>query len=480
MRDPRRYLPFVLGALLFVLSVALPGLPDSTAPDGRAVVLGREGQAALGLFLLASLWWVFEVIPVGITAIVIGIVQSVWLIRDSRTALTDFMDPSVWFIVGSLLIGMAFAKTGLTRRLAFRMLSVIPESTRLIYLGIFAMTAGLTLFMAHTAVAAAVFPLLLVVHNLYEPTGRRTRFGKGLFIGMAWVAGAGSIITLLGAARGAVAIGFFRQLTGLEISFFEVSWFLLPVGVVMVLLLWVWVCIAFPPERDTLPGLRERAGAMHAALPPLARKEVGTVLVVVGVIAVLILRSFLPVLAPLDKSAVILTAAVLFFVSGVLDLKDLENLPWNIVLLFGGAMSLGFCLWETGAAEWLAIHWLGMFHDAPWLVFIMGVTVFVLVMTNFIMNVAAIAITLPVALVMAPYVNVEPEVVMFAALAAAGMPFFLLVGAAPNAIAYESAQFKARDFFLYGLPPSVALLAVIFVFVWKIWPWMGMPVLIGQ
>ncbi len=480
MRDPRRYVPFLVGALLFVLSVVLPGLPDSLAPDGRTVVLGREGQAALGLFLLAGVWWVFEVIPVGITAIVVGIVQSVWLIRDSRTALTDYMDPSVWFIVGSLLIGMAFAKTGLTRRLAFRMLSVIPENTRLIYLGVFAMTAGLTLFMAHTAVAAAVFPLLLVVHNLYEPTGRRTRFGKGLFIGMAWVAGAGSIITLLGAARGAVAIGFFRQLTGQEISFFEITRFLAPVGVLMVLMLWGWVCIAFRPERDTLPGLRERARTMHAALPPLARKEVGTVLVMLGVVAVLTLRSFLPVLAPLDKSAVILTAAVLFFVSGVLDLKDLENLPWNIVLLFGGAMSLGFCLWETGAAEWLAIHWLSLFHDAPWLVFIMGVTVFVLVMTNFIMNVAAIAITLPVALVMAPYVNVEPEVVMFAALAAAGMPFLLLVGAAPNAIAYESAQFKARDFFIYGIPPSIMLLVVIFFFVWKIWPWMGMPVLIGQ
>ncbi len=479
MRDPRRYVPFIVGALLFVAALLLPDMPDTVDPGGRAVVLTHQGKAALGLFLLAGIWWVFEVIPVGVTAIVIGIVQSLWLLRDSRTALTDFMDPSVWFIVGSLLIGMAFAKTGLTRRLAFRMLSVIPENTRLIYLGVFAMTAGLTLVMAHTAVAAAVFPLLLVVHNLYEPTGRRTRFGKGLFIGMAWTAGAGSIITLLGAARGAVAIGFYKELTGYEISFFEVSEFLLPVGLVMVLLLWGWVCVAFPPERAALPGLRAQAVAMHAKLPPLARKEVGTVAVVLGVVALLTLRSFVPALAPLDKSAVILTAAVLFFVSGVLELKDLENLPWNIVLLFGGAMSLGFCLWETGAAEWLAIGWLGMFHDAPWLVFIMGVTAFVMVMTNFIMNVAAIAITLPVALVMAPYVNVEPEVVMFAALAVAGMPFMLLVGAAPNAIAYESAQFKARDFFLYGIPPSIMLLGVIFVFVWKIWPWMGMPVLMG-
>ena len=93
-------------------------------------------------------------------------------------------------------------------------------------------------------------------------------------------------------------------------------------------------------------------------------------------------------------------------------LKDLENVPWNIVLLFGGAMSIGFCLWETGAAQWLAIQWLVLFKNAHWLLFIMGTAFFVLIMTNLIMNVAAIAISLPVALVMAPYLNVAPEVVL--------------------------------------------------------------------
>lgn len=479
MRDPRRLVPFLAGAALFVLMALLPQLPAAVDPDGRAVALSHEGKAALGLFLLAGIWWVFEVIPVGITAIVIGVVQSFWLLRDTRTALTDFMDPSVWFILGSLLIGMAFNKTGLTRRLAFAMLTTIPEHTRLIYLGVFSLTALLTLFMAHTAVAAAVFPLLLVVHNLYEPTGRKTVFGRGLFIGMAWTAGAGSIITLLGAARGAVAIGFYRELTGQEISFFDVSRFMLPLGALMVALLWGWVCVVFPPERGRLPGLHAQARSLQERLPPLARKELGTLAVVLAVMGLLVARSFVPALAPVDKSAVILAAAALFFISGVLELKDLENLPWNIVLLFGGAMSLGFCLWETGAAEWLAIGWLGLFHGAPWLVFIMGVAAFVLVMTNFIMNVAAIAITLPVALVMAQFVGVHPEAVMFVSLAAAGMPFLLLVGAAPNAIAYESGQFRARDFFVHGIVPSLVLLLVIFVFVWKIWPAMGMPVMTG-
>ena len=88
----------------------------------------------------------------------------------------------------------------------------------------------------------------------------------------------------------------------------------------------------------------------------------------------------------MDKSAVVLAAAFLFFVGNVLGPKDLEAVPWNIVLLFGGAMSLGFCLWQTGAAEWLAIGWLGLLHGAPWFVFIMGVAFLVLAMTNFIMT----------------------------------------------------------------------------------------------
>ena len=99
-------------------------------------------------------------------------------------------------------------------------------------------------------------------------------------------------------------------------------------------------------------------------------------------------------------------------------------------------------------------------------------------MTNLIMNVAAIAISLPVALVIAPYLGVAPEVVMFGSLATAGMPFLLLVGAAPNAIAYESRQFSAGEFFKAGIPASILLMAVLGLFIWLIWPLMGMPVLL--
>ena len=466
-----------LGIGLFLLVWLSSPWNPAIDPEGKVFVLTREGKAALALFLLAATWWMTEVVPIGITAITIGAVQALFLIRPARVAFTDFMDPSVWFIFGSLMIGMVFTKTGFTRRLAYKMLSVVGERTSMIYLGCFVMTAALTLVMAHTAVAATVYPLFLAIYALYREDGRPTKFGKGLFVGMAFVAGAGSIITLLGAARGAVAIGFFREITGRTIDFFELTYYMLPVGVVMTLLLWGFVMLWYPPEQKTIPGLRDRAGRLYASLGPVSREEILAVIIVLVMILLMGLRSFFPSLSFLDKSAIILLATVLFFLLKIVSLDDLESTSWNIVLLFGGAMSIGYCLWQTGAAEWLAVLWLGMFETAPWFVFIMGIAFFVLIMTNLIMNVAAIAIVLPVALKMAEYVHVAPEVVIFSCLVVAGMPFLLLVGAAPNAIAYNSKMFTTREFFTAGLPASALLMVVLGLFVWIIWPFMGMPIL---
>ena len=126
----------------------------------------------------------------------------------------------------------------------------------------------------------------------------------------------------------------------------------------------------------------------------------------------------------------------------------------------------------------MAVNWLQFFKDSPGIIFIIGMAVFVMLMTNFIMNVAAIAISLPVALVIAPYLGVSGEVILFASLVTAGMPFLLLVGAAPNAIAYSSKQFTTGQFFLYGIPASVLLMVVVWLSVQVIWPIMGMAVIV--
>lgn len=476
----------LLGVVLFSIVYWSPMWPDAVDPNGEISTLTVGGKCAIGIFLLAATWWVSEVVPIGVTSLAIGVLQVLFMVRGPKKeeyleAFRDFMDPNVLFIYGSLVIGIVFTKTGLTKRIAFKMLSIVGERTSMIYLGCFVLTAALAHIMAHTAVAATMYPLLLAIYAMYDEGEQPTKFGKGLFIGMAYVAGAGSIVTLLGAARGAVALGFFSEIAGKDIGFFELSYYMFPVGWLMTFILWGFFMIFLKPEKSTIPGLKKRSIQLSKELGKITKKEilaaaiVGAAILVLGVSA--ILKSTVPgFIEPPNKTAVILVSTILFFVTGILDAKDLQDIPWNIILLFAGAMSIGFCLFQTGAAKWLAINYLSFFKDAHWFVFVLSIAFLVLIMTNFIMNVAAISIVLPVALVSAGYLGVSGEVILFAALVAAGMPFLLLVGAAPNAIAYDSGQFTVGEFFKYGVPASIILMIVIAFTVYFLWPLMGMPV----
>ncbi|KPJ99532.1 MAG: transporter [Desulfobacterales bacterium SG8_35] len=474
--DWKRILFLMTGVGLFAAVYYSPMWPDAVDPQGEHFLLTKEGKGAIAVFLLAATWWVFEVVPIGITSLTIGMLQALFFIRPAKVAFTDFMDPSVLFIFGSIVIGMVFTKTGLTKRIAYKMLSIVGEKTSMIYLGCFVLTAALTHIMAHTAVAATMFPLLMAIYSLYTDKEGPTKFGKGLFIGMAYVAGAGSIITLLGAARGAVALGFYKDITGVDISFFELSYYMAPIGWIMTFLLWGFFMFVCKPEKISIPGLRNKARRMYRELGAWSMQEILAIIIVITTILVISGKSFIPAMTNLHKTGILLCSTIMFFIVNILDIDDLEEIPWNIILLFAGAMSIGFCLWETGAAKWMAVNWLTLFQSAPAIVFILGMAFFVMMMTNFIMNVAAIAISLPVALVIAPYLGVAGEVIVFSSLVVAGMPFLLLVGAAPNAIAYTSKQFTTGEFFYYGIPASLLLMVVTWIAVQFIWPIMGMQV----
>jgi sodium-dependent dicarboxylate transporter 2/3/5 len=468
-----------LGLGLFTVVYLSPIWPDAVDPMGQHFPLSTEAKGAIAVFLLAATWWVFEVVPIGVTSLAIGVLQAMFLIRPARDAFTDFMVPSVMFIFASIMIGLVFTKTGLTKRLAYKMLIIVGEKTSMIYLGCFVVTSVLTHIMAHTAVAATIYPLLVSIYALYGEGDKKTKFGKGLFIGMAYVAGAGSIVTLLGAARGAVALGFFEEIMKQKVTFFELTWYMFPIGWIMTFVLWGFFMVFFKPEKKNIPGLREKARQLSSELGPLTRNEIKAAIIVGACILVMAAKQFVPALAVIDKTAIILVSTILFFITGIMDIDDLEAIPWNIILLFAGAMSIGNCLWQTGAASWMAVNWLAMFQESHWFVFVMSIAFFVMIMTNVIMNVAAIAISLPVALVIAPYLGVAGEVILFSALVTAGMPFLLLVGAAPNAIAYDSGQFTTAEFFLYGIPASVLLMIVTGFAVYVLWPLQGMPVLTG-
>ncbi|MBI4844350.1 MAG: SLC13/DASS family transporter [Nitrospirae bacterium] len=473
--DWKRVFFILLGLGLFLFIYFMPQWKDAVDPSGKAFPLSTEGKGAIALFAMAGVWWVFEVLPIGVTSIAIGVFQALFSIRSAKDAFKDFMDPSVMFIFGSVVVGLAFSTTGLTKRLAYKMLAVVGEKISMILLGALVVTAGLAHLMAHTAAAATVFPILLAIYSLYGEGDKQTNFGKALFIGMAYAAGAGSIITFLGSARAAAGAGMFKEFTGRDIGFFEMTKYMFFLGWLMVFLIWGYLMIFLKPEKSAIDGLKEKVKKLSKELGPMTRNEKFVILTVIGVVILMSMQSFVPALKSMDRAALILISTLLFFIFKILTVKELEEIPWNIILLFSGAMSIGFCLWKTGAAQWMAVNWLVMFQNAHWLVFILSIATFVLIMTNFIMNVAAIAISLPVSLVIAQYLGVSPDVIFYSSLATAGMPFVLLIGAAPNAIAYESKQFTTGEFFKHGILLSIGLVAIIGVLILTLWPILGMP-----
>ncbi len=212
----------------------------------------------------------------------------------------------------------------------------------------------------------------------------------------------------------------FQEFTGRQVDFFDFPLYMGLIGWTMVFAIWGYLSVVFKPSKATLPGLRQKVAKLSGALGPMSAREKFVIACVGLVVVMMALQSFVPALRAIDRAALMLIATLLFFIFGVLKVQDLEEMPWNIILLFSGAMSIGFCLWKTGAAEWMAVNFLTALLGAHWWVFVMGVSAFVLAMTNFIMNVAAIA--LPVSLVMARYLGVAPDVIFFSALVVAGMP----------------------------------------------------------
>ncbi|HUV07373.1 MAG TPA: SLC13 family permease, partial [Spirochaetia bacterium] len=281
----RKLVTILLGLAVFFVVFSMPEWHPAVDPAGQSIPLTREGKGAIALFVLALVWWVFEAAPLGVTTVAIGIFQVLFSIRPGGEAFRDFMDPSVLFIFGSVILGLALTKTGLARRLAYWMLRLVGERTSMILLGGFILTAALSHIMAHTAAAATVFPLLVIINEFYSGKDEKpTRFGKALFIGMAYAAGAGSIVTFLGSARGAAAASLYSDFTGREITFFELSKYMFPVGWLMVLIIWVAMIIFFRPEKRTISGLRLKVQGLAREMGPLAKYEKIVIAVLAGFI----------------------------------------------------------------------------------------------------------------------------------------------------------------------------------------------------
>ena len=458
----------------YVLAAIDPGQPHSTARHiaetaqrlgleavqvGYVDGLSPKAQRFLATLAFLLFLFVFEPIPLEITAVCIGVLMILTGVTDVKGAWAPYMHPVVVFIMCCLVFAIALEKAGLTQRLGQAIARKAGDSV-IRFTFMLAVGLGYASGIFHDAASAAIG--IATMLPLMRAAGIKpyTNTAKFMMLSVPFAASAGGMITLVGGGRNMVAAAFLKEFTGMELTFFDWMKFAAPAGLVTVPLAVIVLYFVYRPDSSfKLPKFDQKIGPWT----PLEKKTTIILAIAFGFWLTKGVHG-------LDYSISGILAIAVLVVSGVLEWEDIhKHLEWGTVLfIFGGGISLGLGMEASGAAGYFANLFFPLFKGSGWLVMFIGVAVFGAVVTNAMANVAAAALILPIVIPLAQLEGVDPRVLALCLGMATSFAMLLVIGCPPNAIAYSYRQFKSSDLTKAGLVATPVLLTALVV-VCAIW-----------
>lgn len=447
--------PLLGGALLLI-----------ETPEGLSLAGWRV--AALGGWI--AVWWMTEALPIAVTSLLPLVAFPLLGIASIGDTAAPYAHPLIFLFLGGFLIARGMERWGLHRRLALGVIRRIGVQPRRIIAGFMVSAAVLSMWISNTATAMMMLPIGLSVIALV-PEAERGNFGIALMLGLAYACSLGGVGTLIGTPTNALLAGFVSDTyAGVDLSF--VRWMGIGVPLMVVGLLIVFVVLTrwvFPVRLPMLPGGQAFIEAEWQALGPMQQPEI-RVAVVFGLTAALwMTRPWLAQAVPgLSDTGIALAGALALFAlpSGlrrgerVLDWAFARHLPWGVLLLFGGGLSLAAAIRDTGLAAWIG-QGLGMLAAWPvWLLLLLTVALIVW-LTELTSNTATAAAFLPVLCALAVGIGQHPLLLVVPATIAASCAFMLPVATPPNAIVYGSGYVTITQMARAGLWLNLAFILLV-------------------
>ncbi|MFH1726738.1 MAG: DASS family sodium-coupled anion symporter [Elusimicrobiota bacterium] len=462
-------LPPALAVALYFLSKG-SGLPDA-------------GRATAAVAVLMAGWWLTEALPLAATSLVpVALFPLVGAASIQRAA-APYAHKLVFLFMGGFMIAAAMERWELHRRIALLTVSKVGARPARIVAGFMLATAFLSLWVSNTATTLMMLPIgmsvvALVAGGAREETAGRN-FATCLVLGIAYSASIGGIGTLIGTPPNALLAAFMEQQYGEALSFSGWLGIGLPVAAAMLPLCWVLLTkVLFPIRMAEVPGGRELLDRELARLGPMgpAERRVLAVFVIVALtwcLRPLLARAAPAVFGSLDDAGVAILGALALFIlpSGeeeggrVLDWKAAERLPWGVLLLFGGGLSLALAISDTGLAGFLGGLFSGLKGVGP-LGLALLVTAMIVLLTELTSNTATTAAFLPIFAAVAAGAGVPPRMLLFATALGASCAFMMPVATPPNAIVFASGNVTMRQMFRAGVWLNAAAIVVITAWVW--------------
>lgn len=441
----------VAGPLLAALCVWLLPVDGALSPIGRLTV-------AAGVWM--AVWWMTEAIPLPATALLPVVLFPLAGVQPTAQTLQPYASDIIFLFMGGFIIGLAMQRWGLHTRIGLAIVRRVGTSPVRLVAGFMAATALLSMWISNTAAAMMMLPVGLSVTQLVrdkvdasDPATARAldHFGVCLMLGLAYGASIGGLGTLIGSPPNLILASFARAQLGVEVTM--LGW--MAIGLPLVLLLlpmaWLWlVRVAFPLRLVIDEDTRAAIGADLQRHTPLSRGEALVLavflLTALGWVLRVPLARWLD-LPQLSDAGIAMTGALLLFVLPVdrsrgvyvMDWDTALKLPWGILLLFGGGLSLAAAISANGVDAWLASGFTGM-AGVPALWMLLAVTTLVIFLTELTSNTAVANTLIPVLSAVAVGLGLVPLPMLMAVALAASCAFMLPVATPPNAIVYGSGQ----------------------------------------
>ncbi|MFS0785242.1 SLC13 family permease [Shouchella sp. 1P09AA] len=442
-------------------------------PDG----LSFEAKAALAVTAWVASWWVTEPVPFPVAALLPIILMPLTGALPSATVTSAYGDDIIFLFMGGFFIAVALEKWNLHRRLALIILSVMGTKTKQLIFGFMLATALLSMWISATATVMMMVPmgmalLSAVKQTKTEPSHQEDfqKFEKALLFAIGYAGTVGGMATIVGNPPNIILIAQLRNFFDLDIGFGVWMLFAVPIVILILGASWVYLCyFAFRLKMKQLPGGQEMMVSERKKLGKTSFEEKWVLAIFLFTAFMWITRgfiwnSFLPNLT--DGMIAVIAAVFLFLLPAakmrgrLLNWDDSKNIPWGVLLLFGGGLAVAAGFKETGLSEWIGSN-LTMLEGMHLLVIIAVSTTVVLILTEFTSNTATATILLPVMAAVAIALDLHPFALMISCVFAANASFMLPVATPPNAIIFGTGKLKIGDMIKVGFAMNVFSLIVI-------------------
>ena len=466
-------------AKLYTKTKAADGTIAKTAPGVDKIAF--RAKVMIGVLIVAALFWATGAVPIGITALLVGVLMYFFGIFPPSMVAKAYAKDSVIFIFGVLAFAAAISKTGLDRRIGILLLGTSTSLRKfaLIFAPLLAITAS---FLSEHALVAFIAPILMLVYlGAIKTAGMKKDKGLVLMLllMLTFCANIGGPGSPAAGGRNAVMLGIFSDY-GISISFGQWVKMGLPFVPVMALTIGAYFLIAFRKKVKVktvnVAAEVKREGEKIGKMTPDEYKA--------AAVLILVIILWVVFSSKVGMGGPVILCLVLLNILGILRWKDINSIHWDVVALYAAASAMGVGLASTGAALWLASSFISILPEAltKGTGLYMSTSFITGILTNFMSDGATVAAVGPITVPMATLSGTSPLMVGLSTAFASSFAHMLIIGTPNNAIVYSMARdpetgeqlVTMKDFMVHGSAVFVLSMAVLWLWVFfGYWKWLG-------